>query len=314
MVRRPSGNSSPSTGDGDRPRQALHRHAGHLARRDRHRPRRRQGAEDGEQLRLPGAPPLLRRGHLPPHHQRVHVPGRRPHRDRTGRAGLPLRRRAAQARRVPVGSVAMANWPAPTPTAASSSSSPATRRRPAAEYSPFGQIVKGLEVLDRCSASAPAAATVRPTTSSSTPSRSPSPTDHAGDVRSPRRPLAAAHEQYAGSTPTAAASPSAPPRPAWRQHPFRAAHRAVRLPRRRRRPGHAPRRRRPCLRRPARRLLGRVARAPRRGRRRHPRRARPRLVVRRDERAGDRCSPRPWSRASRRSSRCASPTPAPRPT
>ncbi len=76
-------------------------------------------------------------------------------------------------------------------------------------------------------------------------------------------------------------------RPARRQHPLRAAHRAVRVPRRRRRRRRPPRRRRPRLRRPARRLLGRAARPARRRRRRDPRRPRPWLVLRGDERAGD---------------------------
>ena len=98
------------------------------------------------------------------------------------------------------------------------------------------------------------------------------------------------------------------------QHPHRAAHRSVRVPRRRRRRGGAARRRRVRLRRPARRLLGRPARAQRRRRRRDPRRARPGLVLRRHERAGDDVRRGRRRRATRRSSRCASRTRAPRPT
>ena len=63
-----------------------------------HRARRRRRPADGQQLRVPGPLPLLRRRHLPPDHQGLHVPGRRPHRHRPRRAGLPLRRRAAEAR------------------------------------------------------------------------------------------------------------------------------------------------------------------------------------------------------------------------
>ena len=60
-----------------------------------------EGAEDGQQLRVPRPPPLLRRRHLPPHHQRLHVPGRRPDRHRPRRPRLPVRRRAAEGRAVP---------------------------------------------------------------------------------------------------------------------------------------------------------------------------------------------------------------------
>ena len=127
--------------------------------------------------------------------------------------------------------------------------------------------------------------------------------------------LADAHERYADAHPhsrrlaerAARVLPGGNTRSVLHIEPF--AFRVAGADRRR-----APRRRRPRLRRPPRRLLGRAARPPRRRRRRHPRRARPRLVVRRDERAGDGCSPRPSSPASRRSSRCASPTRAPRPT
>ena len=56
-----------------------------------------EGAEDGQQLRVPRRSPLLRRRHLPPHHQRLHVPGRRPDRHRPRRPRLPVRGRAAQA-------------------------------------------------------------------------------------------------------------------------------------------------------------------------------------------------------------------------
>ena len=87
---------------------------------DRPRPGRR--AEDGQQLRLPGPLPLLRRRHLPPDHPGLHVPGRRPDGHRAGRSratssptSCPSRGATRSAR---------SPWPTParTPTAASSSS------------------------------------------------------------------------------------------------------------------------------------------------------------------------------------------------
>ncbi|CAA9210902.1 MAG: Peptidyl-prolyl cis-trans isomerase, partial [uncultured Acidimicrobiales bacterium] len=77
-----------------RPVEALHRRDGHVDGDDRDRARRRGGAEHGEQLRHVGPLPLLRRRHLPPDHQGVHVPGRRPGGLRPGRSRLQVRRRA----------------------------------------------------------------------------------------------------------------------------------------------------------------------------------------------------------------------------
>ena len=78
---------------------------------------------DGQQLRLPGALPLLRRHRLSPRDPRFRPAGRRPDRHRHRRPGLPLRRRAAQG----PAATRSARWPWPTPgrtpTAASSSSS-----------------------------------------------------------------------------------------------------------------------------------------------------------------------------------------------
>ena len=89
---------------------------------DRHRARCHQGAEDRQQLRVPRAAPLLRRRDLPPDHQRLHVPGRRPDRHRSRRPRLPLRGRARRSRASTRS--ARSPWPTParTPTAASSSS------------------------------------------------------------------------------------------------------------------------------------------------------------------------------------------------
>ncbi len=106
-----------------RPGQALHRQDGDVQGHDDHRPRPGGGPAHGQQLRLPGPLPLLRRHHLPPHHPGLRGPGRRPDGHRHGRARLPVRRRAAAS---PV-ATRSARWPWPTPvrtpTAASSSSS-----------------------------------------------------------------------------------------------------------------------------------------------------------------------------------------------
>ena len=220
MGPRPSGSSSRAApGDGHRPDEAVHGDARHVARRDRHRPRRRQGAEDGQQLRLPRPAPLLRRRHLPPHHQRLHVPGRRPDRHRPRRPRLPLRRRAAQA----AASTRSARWPWPTPartpTAASSSWSPGRRRRPAAAVQPVRPDRQGpRRARHRCSASRPAAATARSTTSSSTRSRSPNPTDVVGALDG-RTAIVTGASRGIGA---AIASPSTPPAPASRSSPARA--------------------------------------------------------------------------------------------
>ena len=86
--------------DGHRPREALHGDDEHVDGRPRDRARRGEGSADGQQLRVPRAQPLLRRRHLPPHHQRLRVPGRRSGRHRPGRPRVPLRRRVAEGRPV----------------------------------------------------------------------------------------------------------------------------------------------------------------------------------------------------------------------
>ena len=75
--------------------QALRGDHDHLARHHGHRPRPPRRPEGGQQLRVPGPLPLLRRHRVPPHHPGLRAPGRRPHRDGFGWSGLPLRRRAA---------------------------------------------------------------------------------------------------------------------------------------------------------------------------------------------------------------------------
>ena len=55
------------------------------------------------------APPLLRRDHLPPHHRRLRVPGRRSHRHRPRRPGYRFEDELPKPGQYEIGSVAMAN-------------------------------------------------------------------------------------------------------------------------------------------------------------------------------------------------------------
>ena len=105
------------------PGQALHGDHGDHQGADDHRARSRRRSPHGEQLRVPGPLPLLRRHRLPPRHPRLRAPGRRPHRHRHRGPGLQVRRRAPRRR----AATSWGRWPwptpGPTPTAASSSSS-----------------------------------------------------------------------------------------------------------------------------------------------------------------------------------------------
>ena len=120
-----------TAGHDHRPLQDLHGHRDHRRRALHHQPRPKPGAQDGQQLRLPGRPPLLRLHRLPPGHPRLRRPDRRPDRHRHRRPGLPVRRRAPGEGRppVPAGLGGHGQLRAPTPTAASSSSWPAPRAR-----------------------------------------------------------------------------------------------------------------------------------------------------------------------------------------
>ena len=140
---------SASTADGDRSVEAVHGADGDLARVDHDRARCRGRAEDREQLRLPRAVPLLRRHRLPPHHQGVRLPGWRSggHRPRRSRATASK----TSCRRPGATRSGRSRWqtPAPTRTAASSSSSAAaTGRGLPPQYSLFGKVVKGLDVVE----------------------------------------------------------------------------------------------------------------------------------------------------------------------
>jgi len=84
--------------DVHRPFQALHRRDGHVQGHDGVRPRRGERSENGEQLRVPGALPLLRGDRVPPDHPGFCAAGRRSGGDRCRRARLPIRGRAAQTR------------------------------------------------------------------------------------------------------------------------------------------------------------------------------------------------------------------------
>ena len=105
--------------------------------------------EDRQQLRVPRPPPLLRRRHLPPHHQRLHVPGRRP--DRHRHAAAPATASTTSCPSPAATRSARWRWPTPgrTPTAASSSSCPGPSGVGLPPlYSLFGKVVKGLDVVD----------------------------------------------------------------------------------------------------------------------------------------------------------------------
>ena len=77
------------------PLQELPGHDRDQPRHDGRPPELERRAADGQQLRQPGPPPLLRRPGVPPHHPRVHDPGRLPRGLGSWWPGLPLRRRAA---------------------------------------------------------------------------------------------------------------------------------------------------------------------------------------------------------------------------
>ena len=79
-----------------RPEQALHRGDLDVEGRHHHRARRPNARrEHGEQLRVPRPQRLLRRPQLPPHHPRLHGPGRVPGRLGARWPRLPVRRRTA---------------------------------------------------------------------------------------------------------------------------------------------------------------------------------------------------------------------------
>ena len=197
-------------------------------------------AEDGQQLRVPRPAPLLRRRHLPPHHQRLHVPGRRPDRHRPRRPRLPVRGRAAQARplRDRLGGDGQRR-PEHQRQPVLHRLRP-ERRRPAAAVQPVRQGREGSRRRRRrCSACRPAARTARRTTSSSTRSRSPSRTD-----RWPARSPGAPRSSPAPAAASARRSPprSTPPAPASRSSPAPSSELDEDRRHARQRPGHGRRR------------------------------------------------------------------------
>ena len=181
-----------SAGDGHRPVEALHRHDGDLARHARDRARRDQGAEDGQQLRVPRPAPLLRRRDLPPHHQGLHVPGRRPDRHRYAAGPATASPTSCpKAGQYEVGSVAMANAGPNTNGSQFFIVSGRSGVGLPPQYSLFGKVVKGLDVLETMQNVTTDRGDRPERTSSSTPSRSPSPTDSSrtggrGDDQTPR--------------------------------------------------------------------------------------------------------------------------------
>jgi cyclophilin family peptidyl-prolyl cis-trans isomerase len=150
---------------------------GHTNLGHRHRARRGQRTQHGQQLRLPRRLPLLRRHHLPPHHQRLHVPGWRPHRHRPWRPRLPFNDEPVK-QRYQLGSLAMANAGPNTNGSQFFLISGASGVGLPPQYNHFGQSREGPRDRRRdAEAWTPTAATARVKTSSSTRSPSPSPTD-----------------------------------------------------------------------------------------------------------------------------------------
>ena len=151
----PSTDPRPSTAefyslarDGHRPVEALHRH-------DRHPMGTIVIALDAvnapktvNNFVFLAAAPLLRRRDLPPHHQRLHVPGRRPARaPARGGPGYKFEDEPVK-QRYQIGSVAMANaGPNTNGSQFFLISGPSGVGLPP-QYNHFGQIVKGLDVLD----------------------------------------------------------------------------------------------------------------------------------------------------------------------
>ena len=83
-------------GDGDRPEQEVHRRHQDQPGRDDGRAVPEGRPEHGQQLRVPLARGVLQRGDLPPDHQGLHGPDRRPAGHRHGRCRLQVQRRAVR--------------------------------------------------------------------------------------------------------------------------------------------------------------------------------------------------------------------------
>ena len=106
--------------------------------------------QDGQQLRVPGPLPLLRRHRVPPHHPGLRAPGRRPHRDRARAAPATASPTSCPAAgRYKVGSLAMANaGPNTNGSQFFVISGPDGVRLPPL-YSHFGEVVSGLDVVEK---------------------------------------------------------------------------------------------------------------------------------------------------------------------
>ena len=120
----------PHAAPGTRERLTAHVRDDHDHQQGRHRLRdvRRRRAEDGRQHARPGGEGLLRRPHVPPHHPRLHDPGRLPAGHRHRRPGLRVRGRVQRPQDRPR-RAGDGQRRARTPTARSSSSSRPTPRR-----------------------------------------------------------------------------------------------------------------------------------------------------------------------------------------
>ncbi len=166
-----------------RPGQALHRDDGHLEGHHGHRARPDRRAADRQQLRVPGALPLLRRHRLSPRDPGLRAPGRRPRGHRPRRSRLPLRRRAAQGRSLRDRLAGHGQRRSRHERQPVLHHQRPRRRRLPPQYSLFGAVVSGGEVVTAIDAVGTDRA-ARPSRSPSSRSRSRSPTNTAAGATS----------------------------------------------------------------------------------------------------------------------------------
>jgi cyclophilin family peptidyl-prolyl cis-trans isomerase len=103
---------------------------------------------DRQQLRVPRPPPLLRRRHLPPHHQRLRVSGRSTPTATAGAVPVPFADELPKAGQYEIGSLAMANAGPDTNGSQFFLISGKSGAQLPPQYSLFGKVVKGLEIVD----------------------------------------------------------------------------------------------------------------------------------------------------------------------
>ena len=132
------------------PLGSRHEHRHHEDHRGRHRPRavRRGRPEDRRELQEARRPGLLRRAHLPPHHRRLHDPGRLPAGHGTGGPGYTFEDEIND-HKIVKGTLAMAN--AGPNTNGSQFFIVTADETPwlDGKHTAFGQVVDGMDVVER---------------------------------------------------------------------------------------------------------------------------------------------------------------------